>query len=297
MRIVIALGGNALLERGQEGTAKEQMKNVGRAIESLKEIIEHNEVVITHGNGPQVGNLLIQQNAAKEVAPMPLDVLDAMTQGQIGYFIQREIMQKTNRRSVTLITRVVTDEDDPAFKNPTKPVGPFYKTKPRTTKRGTKYIMDSGRGYRLVVPSPQPIKVLERKAIAPLLQFGLVVIAGGGGGIPIRGDGTGLAAVIDKDRCASLIAREIDAEILLIVTAVPGVYKNFGGKNQTLIKKMSITEAKTRMNANEFPEGSMKPKIEAAIEFIKSGGKKAIICGLENAGKALKGKNGTTITC
>ncbi len=318
MRIVIALGGNALLDetklslraregltasrdlkKGQKGTAQEQMKNIERAIKALREIIEHNEVVITHGNGPQIGNLLIQQSATSEVPSMPLDVLDAMTQGQIGYFIQREIMQKTNRKSVTIITRVVVDEDDPAFKNPTKPVGPFYKTKPKThdAKLRTNYVMDAGRGYRLVVPSPQPIKVLERKAIIPLLEFGLVVIAGGGGGIPIKGDGSGIEAVIDKDKCASLIAKEIDAEILLIVTAVPAVYKNFGKKNQQVIKKMSISEAKKLMNAGQFPEGSMKPKIEAAIEFIKQGGKKAIICGLENAGKALKGKDGTTITC
>lgn len=290
MRIVIALGGNALIKKGQKGTAEEQFATAEEAIASLKDIIENNEVVITHGNGPQVGALLIQQNATEEVPPMPLDVCDAMTQGEIGYFIQRAIMRKTNKKSVTIVTRVIVDESDPAFKNPTKPIGPFYKEKKTPDMK-----MDAGRGYRKVVPSPQPLKVLERKAIIPLLRDGLVVIAGGGGGIPIRSDGVGVEAVIDKDRCASLIAREIDAELLLIVTAVPGVYTAYGTKSQKLIKKMTVSEAKRLLAAGEFAEGSMKPKIEAAIDFIKHGGRKAIICGLENATEALEGKSGTEI--
>ncbi len=290
MRIVIALGGNALIKNGQRGTVEEQMKTAEEAVETLKEIIENNEVVITHGNGPQVGALLLQQNATDEVPKMPLDVLDAMTQGEIGYFIQRAIMRKTNRKSVTIITRVIVDEDDVAFENPTKPIGPFYKERIRSN-----MIMDSGRGYRMVVPSPQPIKVLERKAILPLLQSGLVVVAGGGGGIPINTDGIGLEAVIDKDRCAALIAREIDAELLLIVTAVPGVYKNFGKTNQALIRRLNVREAKELMEKGEFAEGSMKPKVEAAIDFIKHGGTRAIICGLENVRDAIRGKAGTEI--
>ncbi|NYZ77596.1 carbamate kinase [Candidatus Micrarchaeota archaeon] len=288
MRIIIALGGNALIKKGQKGTAEEQLKTAEEAVEALKEIIENNEIVITHGNGPQVGALLIQQNATNEVPAMPLDVQDAMTQGEIGYFIQRAIMRKTNRKSVTLVTRVVVDEEDPAFRNPTKPIGPFYSEKVRQG-----MIMDAGRGYRMVVASPQPIKVLERKAIMPLLQFGLVVVAGGGGGIPINSDGIGIEAVIDKDRCASLIAREVDAELLLIITAVPGVYRNFGKENQELLHKLSVKEAKKLMESGEFAEGSMKPKIEAAIDFIRHGGSKAIICGLENAEDAVKGKSGT----
>jgi carbamate kinase len=290
MRMIIALGGNALIKKGQKGTGEEQMETAEEAVAALKEIIENNEIVITHGNGPQVGNLLIQQNATDEVPSMSLDVLDSMTQGEIGYFIQRAVMRKTNRKSVTLVTRVVVDEDDPAFENPTKPIGPFYKEKIKPN-----MIMDAGRGYRVVVPSPIPIKVLERKAILPLLQFGLVVIAGGGGGVPIRSDGAGVEAVIDKDRCASLIAREVDAELLLIVTAVPGVYKNFGKENQELINKINIREARKLMEAGEFAEGSMKPKMEAAVDFIKHGGMKAIICGLENAKEALEGKSGTII--
>ncbi len=291
MRIVIALGGNALIKKGQKGTEEEQMKTAEEAVFALREIIENNEIVITHGNGPQVGNLLIQQSATEEVPSMPLDVLDSMTQGEIGYFIQRAVMRKTTRKSVTLVTRVVVDEDDPAFRNPTKPIGPFYKEKIKPN-----MIMDAGRGYRVVVPSPIPLKVLERKAILPLLQFGLVVIAGGGGGIPIKSDGTGVEAVIDKDRCASLVGREVDAELLLIVTAVPGVYKNFGKENQELLSKLTIREARELMEAGEFAEGSMKPKIEAAIYFLRHGGMKTIICGLENAKEAMEGKSGTVIT-
>ena len=291
MRIVIALGGNALIKKGQKGTAEEQMETTEEAMATIKDILENNEVVITHGNGPQVGNLFIQQNSTDEVASMPLDVLDAMTQGEIGYFIQRAIMRKTSRKSVTMITRVVVDEDDPAFQKPTKPIGPFYEKKVKEN-----MIQDAGRGYRMVVPSPKPIKVLERKAVIPMLKEGLVVVAGGGGGIPIKGNGVGIEAVIDKDRCASLIGTEIDAELLLILTAVPEVYKNFGKENQEAIPKMSIKEAKELIKSGEFAEGSMKPKIEAAIEFIKHGGRKAIICGLENVEDAMKEKAGTHIT-
>ena len=290
MRIVIALGGNALIKKGQKGTADEQMKTTEEAVLSLHEILENNEVVITHGNGPQVGSLLIQQNSTEEVAAMPLDVLDSMTQGQIGYFIQRALMRKTNRKSVTLVTRVVVDEDDAAFTNPTKPIGPFYKEKIKEN-----MVEDAGRGYRVVVPSPKPMKVVERKAITPLLREKLVVIAGGGGGIPIKLDGRGVEAVIDKDWCAALIAREIDAELLLIVTAVPAVYKNFGKENQEMLSKLTVEEAKKMMEAGEFSEGSMKPKIEAAVYFLRHGGHKAVICGLENAAEAVEGKGGTEI--
>jgi len=290
MRIVIALGGNALIKKGQKGTAEEQMKTTEEAVVALREIIENNEIVITHGNGPQVGSLLLQQAATGEVPAMPLDVLDAMTQGEIGYFIQRALMRKTNRKSVTLVSRVVVDEDDPAFQNPTKPIGPFYKEKIKEN-----MIEDAGRGYRVVVPSPKPMKVVERKAIIPLLGEKLVVIAGGGGGIPIKLDGKGTEAVIDKDWCAALVGKEIDAELLLIVTAVPGVYKNFGKENQELIGRLSVKEARDLMESGEFAEGSMKPKVEAAIYFLRYGGQKAIICGLENAKDAVEGKAGTMI--
>ena len=290
MRIVIALGGNALIKKGQKGTAEEQMKTAEEAMGALRDVIEANEIVITHGNGPQVGSLLIQHASTDEVPAMPLDVLDAMTQGEIGYFLQRALMRKTNRKSVTLVSRVVVDEDDPAFGNPTKPIGPFYKEKVKEN-----MVEDAGRGYRMVVPSPKPMKVVERKAITPLLREKLVVIAGGGGGIPVKLDGKGIEAVIDKDWCAALIGREIDAELLLIVTAIPAVYKNFGKENQEELSCITVKEAKELMEAGEFAEGSMKPKMEAAIYFLRHGGQKAIICGLENSKEAIEGNSGTVI--
>lgn len=291
MRIVIALGGNALIKKGQKGTAEEQMKTAEEAMSALRDVVETNEIIITHGNGPQVGSLLIQNTATDEVPEMPLDVLDSMTQGEIGYFLQRALMRKTNRKSVTLVTRVVVDEDDPAFQKPTKPIGPFYKEKVKEN-----MVEDAGRGFRMVVPSPKPMKVVERKAIIPLLNEKLVVIAGGGGGIPIKLDGKGVEAVIDKDWCAALIGREIEAELLLIVTAVPGVYKNFGKENQEMLDKLTVKEARELMENGEFSEGSMKPKIEAAIYFLRHGGQKAIICGLDNAKEAMEEKGGTVIT-
>jgi carbamate kinase len=199
-------------------------------------------------------------------------------------------MRKTNRKSVTLVSRVVVDEDDPGFEKPTKPIGPFYKEK-----KNPSMVEDAGRGYRMVVPSPKPMKLVERKVIIPLLREKLIVIAGGGGGIPIKLDGKGIEAVIDKDWCAALVAREVDAELLLIVTAVPAVCKHFGKKDQQEISKLTVKEAKELMEKGEFAEGSMKPKIEAAVYFLRHGGQKAIICGMENAKEAVEEKAGTVI--
>jgi len=291
-RIVIALGGNALLEKGQKGTAQDQLEAAKNAIAKLEHLLQENQVVLTHGNGPQVGNLLLQQQSTKELPEMPLDVLDAMTQGQIGYFIASAI-SLTGLHSATLITRVVVDPDDPAFKNPTKPIGPFYKTPDK--KRGT-MIMDAGRGYRLVVPSPEPVKIREHDAIEACLEKGFVVIAVGGGGIPIKKNGEGLEAVIDKDRATSLLASQIKADMLIFVTSVDSVYLDFGKKSQKKISKMTVAEAKKFMGQGHFAEGSMKPKIESVIKFLENGGKKAVICSISNCENALVGKAGTTIS-
>ncbi len=289
MRIVIALGGNALLPKGAKGTAEEQLESAKRAIKSLEPTLRENQVVLTHGNGPQVGNLLLQQHATKEVSEMPLDVLDAMTQGQIGYFIASAI-SLTGLHSATLITRVVVDPQDPAFSKPSKPIGPFYDN---PVKAGMK--MDAGRGYRLVVPSPRPVEIREDDAISALLEKGFVVIAVGGGGIPIKYNGEGLEAVIDKDRATSLLAKQINADLLVFVTSVDSVYLNFGKKNQKSIDQMLIEEAKRYMEEGHFAEGSMRPKIESAIDFLENGGKKAVICSIGNVGKAIKGEAGTII--
>jgi carbamate kinase len=224
---------------------------------------------------------------------MPLDVLDAMSQGQIGYFIANAI-SLTGLHSATLITRVVVDPKDRAFKNPTKPIGPFYKSKPKT-RNGKHYVMDAGRGYRLVVPSPEPIKIREHDAIEACLDKGFVVIAVGGGGIPIDAGGNGVEAVIDKDKATSLLANQIKADLLVFITSVDSVYLNFGKKNQESIRKMTVSQAKKYLKENQFAAGSMKPKVESVIRFVEQGGKKAIICSIENVKDAIKGKAGTAI--
>jgi carbamate kinase len=288
-RIVIALGGNALLKKGSRGTAKEQLNAAKSAITQLKTVINDNQVVLTHGNGPQVGNLLLKQQATKDIPQMPLHVLDAMTEGQIGYFISTAISQ-LGLHSASLITRVIVDPKDPAFKNPTKPIGPFYKKK---IKPGM--IMDSGRGYRLVVPSPEPIKIRERNAISALLEKDFVVIAAGGGGIPIDKNGNGLEAVIDKDRASSLLATQIKADTLVFVTSVDAAYLDFGKKNQKRIAKMNLKDAKKYMEQGHFAVGSMRPKVQSAIRFIENNGKRAVICSIENSEKAIEGKAGTML--
>lgn len=289
MRIVVALGGNALLPKGARGAASEQLEFAKQAILRMERTIRENQVVLTHGNGPQVGNLLLQQQSTEEVEEMPLDVLDAMTQGQIGYFIASAI-SLTGLHSATLITRVVVDPQDPAFSNPSKPIGPFYDNPIRPGMRE-----DAGRGYRLVVPSPKPEKIREHDAISALLDKGFVVVAVGGGGIPIKSNGEGLEAVIDKDRATSLLASQIQADMLVFVTSVDCVYLDFGKESQKRIGSMGISEAEGYLAQGHFAAGSMKPKVESALNFVKSGGKSAIICSIENVQDAISGKAGTLI--
>ncbi|MDD2655675.1 MAG: carbamate kinase [Candidatus ainarchaeum sp.] len=292
MKIVVALGGNALILPGQKGTAEEQMKNVSKTCRQLRILEEEHEIVITHGNGPQVGNLLIQQKEANgKIAEMPMDVCGAMTQGQLGYWIQQE-MRNEGIHATTIVTQTLVDAEDPAFKNPTKPVGPFY------TEKHEGMVMDAGRGYRKVVPSPIPVEIVEIDAIKAMIGKGLVVIASGGGGIPVVRKGgklMGVEAVIDKDRAAQVLANEIFADVLMIPTAVDSVKINFGKKDEKEIWEMGVEDAEKHLAAGEFAEGSMKPKIEACAAFVKNGGKKAVICSIENMEKALDGRAGTTI--
>jgi len=288
MRIVIALGGNALLPKGTKGTAKEQEKAAKSALRKLSSLINSHQVALTHGNGPQVGSLLLQQHATNLVPEMPLDVLDAMTQGEIGYFIQRSL----SRKAAVIITRAVVDETDPAFKHPTKPIGPFYDH----IQPGVHMVMDAGRGYRMVVPSPQPLAIMERDAIVALMKAGFIVVCGGGGGIPVTKEGEGVAAVIDKDNFSSLLASTVGADMLVFVTSVDAACTDFGKRSQEEVRKATRREADVLLGAGHFAEGSMKPKVEAALRFLKKGGKKAIICSINNIREALKGKAGTTIT-
>jgi len=295
MRIVIALGGNALLRKGDRGTSAEQLLAAKSAISSLEPILRQNQVVLTHGNGPQVGNLLIQQQATDKVAPMPLDVLDAMTQGQIGYFLSTAVSM-TGLHSATLITRVVVGKEDKAFANPTKPIGPFFDSPPKNLnpQPGTAYKMDAGRGYRLFVASPEPLKIREHDAISALLEKGFVVIGVGGGGIPITKGGEGLEAVIDKDSATSLLASNIKADLLVFVTSIDAAYLDFGKKSQKALGMTKAQDARKHLAENHFAEGSMKPKVEAALRFLDNGGGKAIICSISDIRDALDGKKGTT---
>ncbi len=284
MRVVVALGGNALLPKGSKGTAKEQEEAAKKAIRRLGRLFNSHQVALTHGNGPQVGSLLLQQHATKKVPEMPLDVLDAMTQGEIGYFIQRALPKK----SAVILTRVVVDEKDPAFKNPTKPIGPFYKMK-----TGKNMLMDAGRGYRLVVPSPKPISIMEKDAISLLMRSGFIMVCGGGGGIPVNKKGQGAEAVIDKDRYSSLLASTVKADAMVFITSVDAVYTDFSKKSRKRIARIKARDMKNLMD--HFATGSMRPKVQSALQFIRKGGKKAIICSIDNVSLALKGKAGTVI--
>jgi carbamate kinase len=286
MRIVIALGGNALLPKGTRGTAKQQLQAARAALGKLSRLLDDHQVALTHGNGPQVGSLLLQQHATRLVPEMPLDVLDAMTQGEIGYFMQSAL----RRRSAVLLTRALVDEKDPAFRHPTKPIGPFYDS----IQPGMHMVMDAGRGYRLIVPSPEPLAILEKDAIVSLMRSGFVVICGGGGGIPVNKSGRGVEAVIDKDRFSSLLASSVGADLLVFITSVDAVYSDFGKKSQKAIGKTDVRTMRRMMP--HLAAGSMRPKVQSVIRFLDKGGKKVVICSIRNVARAIKGNAGTTIT-
>ena len=293
--VVIALGGNALIGKGEKGTFSEQMRNVRRTAGEIAKIIRLGyHVVITHGNGPQVGNLLIQQEAGKRQVPsQPMHACGAMSQGQIGYMLQQALGKETGKPVATLITQVLVDESDPAFQHPTKPVGPFYSRK----RKGM--VFDSGRGWRKVVPSPDPKEIMESGAIRALLKAGIIVIATGGGGIPVimkNGRISGVDAVIDKDLAAERLAEVAKADILLILTPVPCAYLNFGKPSQKPIRKLNLPLARNYLRQGQFAEGSMGPKVLAAVRFVERGGRRAIITSPELARKALAGKAGTVIS-
>jgi len=310
-KIVIALGGNAIKQWNQEGSAEEQLENLRRSCSHMMKIVKRGyPIVITHGNGPQVGNLLIQQERSlREIPPQPLDVCDAMTQGQIGYMIEQTLVNELkdagiNRDVVTLITQVMVDKDDPGFLNPTKPIGLFY-SKIQKEKYGKhrdhvfQKVDMKGERYRRVVPSPNPLQILEDKVIKSLFESGVIVIASGGGGVPVilddEGHIRGIEAVIDKDLAGEKLAESVGADLLMILTEVDQVYLNFGKKEQNGLRTLRLEEAKKYLGEGQFPPGSMGPKIEACIRFIEYGGEKAIITCLECADEALGGKGGTQI--
>lgn len=307
--IVIALGGNAILRHREVGTAEEQFLNVMETCEHLVRLVSRgSKIAITHGNGPQVGDILLKNDLAKGVLPpMPLDVCDAESQGMIGYMLQQSmdtVMKRSGIRIpvVTLLTQVVVDASDRAFRQPEKPIGPFYTAMEATqlrAEKGWQIINDSGRGYRRVVPSPEPSEIIERDAIRVMYESGTIVIACGGGGIPVvwKKDGTicGVEAVIDKDHSATLLATAVDADILLILTDVDHAYLNFQTPNQVPLTRITAAEAQKHLKDGHFAPGSMGPKISSAIRFLQEGGKKAIITTPALSLAALDGGAGTTI--
>lgn len=299
--IVIALGGNSLLKAGEKFSIHKEIKNIENSCRVISRIIKTGyRVAITHGNGPQVGDILIQQEMAKGKVPeMPLDVCGAQSQGEIGYLLQRVLRGMIpNRSIVTLVTQVIVDRNDPGFARPSKFIGPFYRAMPKPTK-GHEYRRDSGRGYRMVVPSPEPLEIVEKREIKKLMNDGFVVIACGGGGVPVVRKQSGLEgaeAVIDKDLASEKLATSLRAKTLLIITDVRKAASHYGSGIQKDINAMNIKEAEVYMMGGQFPPGSMGPKVEAAIRFIKHGGKRAIITDSEHAVEALRGKDGTIIT-
>jgi carbamate kinase len=297
---VVALGGNALMRPGERGTAAEQRANLREAAAALRPLFTEAELVVTHGNGPQVGNELIrQERAAEEAPPLPLYLAVAQTQAEIGALIESELSPVAGRPVVCLLTHVLVDEHDPAFEKPTKPVGPFYdeaKARKLEDERGWQVVHDAGRGWRRVVPSPVPVEVVELEAIRSLLASGSIVVACGGGGIPATRRGehlAGIDAVIDKDRASSLLARALGADRLVILTQVPAVYANFGTERQEELRELSVDQAEALVP--QLAAGSMRPKVEASVDFVRAANREALITSPAALGDALAGRTGTRI--
>lgn len=307
--IVIALGGNAIIREGQRGIIEEQYENIEESCGYIADLVEDGyNIIITHGNGPQIGNRLLQNEAAKDIVPTaPLDVCVAETQGQLGFMIKKSLINTLRKRNIDksvlcLLTQIVVDAEDPAFMHPTKPIGPFY-TKEEAEElartKGYDIVEDSGRGYRRVVASPMPIDIIEKATIKQLAEEGHVVIALGGGGISVtekEGILTGIEAVVDKDHGSRLLANLIGAQHLVILTGVPNVAYNFGKSDQVFLPTLNIEDAKKYAKEGQFPAGSMGPKIDAAIDYVESGGGKMIITSMDLLKDAMAGKAGTLIT-
>jgi carbamate kinase len=298
---VIALGGNALIRPGQRGTAAEQRANLRETCEALRPLLGDAELVVTHGNGPQVGNELVrQERAAEEVPPLPLYLAVAQTQAEIGALIESELAAVAGRPVACLLTHVRVNEDDPAFAEPTKPVGPFYseeQARRLEAERGWTVIPDAGRGWRRVVPSPEPLEIVELAAIRTLVATGTIAVACGGGGIPVssrNGRLTGLDAVIDKDRASSVLAIALGAERLVIVTDVEAVSRGWGTSAQEEVRELDVRAAEALLP--ELATGSMGPKLEAALAFARTTGHNALITSAAALAEALAGRAGTRIS-
>ena len=305
--VLVAMGGHAFMQNGEKGTIEEQERSASEIARLLMTLVAKDyHLVITHGNGPQVGSLLLQHERARDEAPqMPLDVLVAMTEGSLGYVLQQNLLNELRRKEVrryvvTVVTQVLVDESDPAFANPTKPIGPFL-TKEDAEKRRDelqwKIKEDAGRGWRRLVPSPRPLRVVQRHMIRDAARAGHIVVACGGGGIPIKKDAqdlyVGVEAVNDKDLTSSVLAADIGAALLIILTAVPQVYLGYGKREQRALGAVTLEELEALYAQGHFPPGSMGPKIEAVIHFLKNGGRRALITNPESLPLAIEGRAGT----
>ena len=301
--LLVALGGNALIRKGQKGTVDEQFENLKIPVRQIAKLSRTYRIIITHGNGPQVGNLMLQQECCEEVPKLPLEILVAQTQGQIGYMIEStldtELMHlgdDSEHYFVSLLSYVVVDKNDPAFLNPSKPVGPvFTKEKAQTLPYPTQ---KTAKGYRRVVASPLPITIVEKREIKKLIDMNFIVICCGGGGIPVIRKGrrfSGVDAVIDKDLASARLAEEVGVDIFLIATDVQGVALNYGKQNQEFLRSLTTRQATRFLAQGHFPPGSMGPKIEAAVQFIRKTGKRAVIASIEDIESAVKGESGTEI--
>ena len=307
--IVVAIGGNALIKDGQEGNIYQQFANSRETCDHIVKLVKMGyDIVLTHGNGPQVGNALLRHERARDkIPPYPLGVCVAETVGSMGYMLQ-QTMQNTlkkegiNKSAICIITQVLVDNDDPAFKNPTKPIGQFFtkeQIRPMIEKEHWDVVEDSGRGWRRVVPSPMPSKIIETRMIRQMLQAGHIVIAGGGGGLPVvmmeGGFLDGREAVVDKDHASSRLASELGCERFVILTGVTKVCINYKKADQLELDAMTVSEAQDHLASGQFPQGSMGPKVQAAVDFIKRGGKEVIITDIHLIDQAVKGRAGTHI--
>lgn len=301
--ILVALGGNALIRKHQAGTIEEQLENLRVPMRQIARLSEDYRIIITHGNGPQVGNLLLQQESCTAVPKMPLEILVAQTQGQIGYMIESTLdsaFMKAgigDKSLVSLISYVVVDGNDPAFQNPTKPIGPVYTAE--EAGRASFPVRLTPKGYRRVVASPHPVTIVEKREIKKLIEMDFIVVCCGGGGIPVIREGRafqGVDAVIDKDLASARLAEEVGVDIFLIATDVPGAALHYGSPEQKFLRAMTLDEADGYLAEGHFLAGSMGPKVEAAVQFMRNGGKRAVITSIDDIEKAVAGRAGTEIT-
>lgn len=308
--VVVALGGNAILQRGQKGTADEQFENIRVTSWHIAQMIDAGwSVVVAHGNGPQVGNILLQNEEARHIVPpMPLDVCGAQSQGLIGYMLVQALRNELrakgiNRQPVALVTQVVVDPEDRAFRQPTKPVGPFYteaQARRLVQTKGYKVVDTGAKGWRRVVPSPDPAGIIEIDAVRSLVAAGMIVVSCGGGGVPVaRGAGGqlyGVEAVIDKDLATERLATELGAEVMMILTDVEQVVLDWGKPEARPVRRLTTADARALLASGQFPAGSMGPKVEACVRFVEHGGQRAIIANLAGGMAALRGDSGTSFT-